>query len=78
MAIRVLYDSCVKSLRPSRHAGVLLYFVDGVLPMLRSFFANFFSPPKEGEGRDFQLKVTESLLSNLLVSGVFLVCACQG
>ena len=47
--------------------GVLLYFVDGVLPLVRYFFANLFSPPKEGESRDKQLRITDHLLMNLLV-----------
>ena len=52
-----------------RCAGILLYFVDGVLPLLRSFFDNLFSLPDEGEDdRDMQLSVTNSLLSNLMVS----------
>ena len=47
--------------------GVLLYFLDGVLPLVRFFFANLFSPPKEGESRGMQLRITDRLLSNLLV-----------
>ena len=51
-----------------RCVGILLYFVDGVLPLLRSFFDNLFSLPDEGkDDRDMQLSVTNSLLSNLMV-----------
>jgi hypothetical protein len=41
--------------------------VDGVLPLLRYFFANLFAPPKSGEDRDWQLRITDRLLTNLLV-----------
>jgi inositol 1,4,5-triphosphate receptor type 1 len=40
--------------------------VDGVLPLLRYFFANLFAPPKSGEDRDWQLRITDRLLTNLL------------
>ena len=56
--------------------GVLLYFVDGVLPLVRHFFANLFSPPKEGDSRDQQLKITDRLLMNLLVCVCVCVCVC--
>ena len=49
------------------YEGVLLYFVEGVLPLLRDFFGNIFSPPASGEDRDLQLRITDRLLSNLLV-----------
>ena len=43
--------------------------MDGVLPLLQAFFDNLFSPPDEGEdGRDIQLRVTNKLLSNLMVN----------
>lgn len=49
-------------------AGVLPYFVDGVLPLLRYFYANLYSPPKIAEGdQGKQLKITERLFTNLLV-----------
>ena len=54
--------------------------MDGVLPLLQAFFDNLFSPPDEGEdGRDIQLRVTNKLLSNLMVStdGFTVPCLCS-
>jgi hypothetical protein len=47
--------------------GVLPYFVDSVLPLLRYFYANLYTPPKSAEGEQGrQLKITERLFTNLL------------
>ena len=49
-------------------AGVLQYFVDGILPLLRYFYANLYEPPKSAEGEQGkQLRITERLFKNLLV-----------
>ena len=43
--------------------------MDGVLPLVRYFYANLFSPPKTGSDRNMQLRITDRLLNNLLVDG---------
>ena len=49
-------------------SGLLQYFSEGVLPLLKSFYADFFDPTGGGSDRDRWMRVTSGILKVLLVS----------
>ena len=52
-------------------AGLLVYFSDGMLPLLKSFYADFFDPTGGGSDHDRWMRVTSGILTALLVSSRF-------
>ncbi len=49
-------------------AGLLLYFSDGILPLLKFFYANFFELPQGQDGEEErQRMISQNLLTILLV-----------
>jgi len=51
--------------------GLLLYFSDGILPLLKSFYAVFFDPSAGMSDRDRRLRISSDILTALLVSCCF-------
>ena len=48
-------------------AGVLLYFSDGLLPLLRAYYDGFFEPPQDTYNRERQMAVSARIATALLV-----------
>ena len=60
--------------------GVLLYFSDGLLPLLTAYYKDFFEPPKEGYMRERQMAISAKIAKALLVSTCrvkCITCMCQ-
>jgi len=51
--------------------GLLLYFSDGILPLIKSFYAVFFDPSAGMSDRDRRLRISSDILTALLVSCYF-------
>ena len=49
-------------------AGVLLYFSDGLLPLLTAYYKGFFEPSKDKDTRQKQMEVSAKIVTALLVS----------
>ena len=62
-----LYKSMTNTVSPPP-SGLLQYFSDGMLPLLKSFYADFFDPTGGGSDRDRWMRVTGGILTALLVS----------
>ena len=56
-------------------SGLLVYFSDGMLPLLKSFYADFFNPTGGGSDRRRWMRVSSDILTALLVS--FFYCSCM-
>ena len=48
-------------------AGVLLYFSDGLLPLLRAYYEVFFEPPQDAYNRERQMDTSAKIATALLV-----------
>ena len=48
-------------------AGVLLYFSDGLLPLLRAYYEVFFEPPRDAYNRGIQMDTSAKIAKALLV-----------
>ena len=48
-------------------AGVLLYFSDGLLPLLRAYYEDFFEPPQDAYNRGRQMDTSAKIAKALLV-----------
>ena len=48
-------------------AGVLLYFSDGLLPLLRAYYEFFFEPPQDAYNRERQMDTSAKIATALLV-----------
>ena len=49
-------------------SGLLLYFCDGMLPLLKSFYADFFNPTGGDSDRESWIQISSDILAALLVS----------
>ena len=49
-------------------AGVLLYFSDGLLPLLTAYYRGFFEPSRDRDTRQRQMAVSAKIVTALLVS----------
>ena len=47
--------------------GVLLYFSDGLLPLLRAYYKVFFEPPQDAYNRERQMDTSAKIATALLV-----------
>ena len=48
-------------------AGVLLYFSDGLLPLLQAYYEDFFDPPQDAYNRERQMDISARIAAALLV-----------
>ena len=64
-----LYKCMTNTVSPP--SGLLRYFSDGMLPLLKSFYADFFNPTGGGSDQDRWMRVTSGILTALLVSNRF-------
>ena len=69
MVYLCLYKCMTKTVSPP--SGLLQYFSEGMLPLLKSFYADFFDPTGGGSDRDRWMRVTSGILTALLVSNRF-------
>ena len=49
-------------------AGVLLYFSDGLLPLLTAYYKGFFEPSRDRDTRQRQMAVSAKIVTALIVS----------
>lgn len=47
--------------------GVLLYFSDGLLPLLRAYYETFFEPPQDAYSRERQMETSAKIAAALMV-----------
>ena len=47
---------------------VLLYFSDGLLPLLTAYYKDFFEPPKDTDVREQQMAISAKIVKALIVS----------
>ena len=47
--------------------GVLLYFSDGLLPLLRAYYETFFEPPRDAYSRERQMETSAKIAAALMV-----------
>ena len=64
-----LYKCMTNTVSPP--SGLLQYFSEGMLPLLKSFYADFFDPTGGGSDWDRWMRVTSGILTALLVSSRF-------
>ena len=50
------------------NAGVLLYFSDGLLPLITAYYKDFFAPPKVADIRERQMTTSAKIVKALLVN----------
>ena len=60
---------------PLPPSGLLLYLSDGMFPLLKSFYADFFNPTGGDSDRHRWMRVSSNILTALLVS--FFYCSCM-
>jgi hypothetical protein len=47
--------------------GVLLYFSDGLLPLLQAYYETFFEPPRDPYSRERQMETSAKIATALMV-----------
>lgn len=57
-------------------AGALLYFIDGLLPLLRAYYKVFFDPHREIATKQRQITTSAKIAAALLVSPVNYTAHC--
>ena len=58
-------------------AGVLLYFSDGLLPLLQAYYEVFFEPPQDAYSRERQMNTSAKIATALLVWEVTKINLCS-